>query len=96
MLIKPEHEVFREPVRVALDCPDQRLDFDTVERRQVGIEHHPMSTDLQNRLLDASQRNRENRLLVNWLLHTDVRIDAKRAKSSARPRGSLQLRGALQ
>jgi hypothetical protein len=91
-----EHEVFRESIRVALHGPNQRASLNAVERRQVGIEHHPMSTDLQNRLFDASQWNRESRLPVNGLLHTDVRRDAKRAKSSARPRGSLQLRGALQ
>jgi hypothetical protein len=48
-----------------------------------------MSTDLQNRLFDASQGNRKRRLMVYWLLHTDVRIDAKRGKSSAGESGSV-------
>jgi hypothetical protein len=41
-----------------------------------------MSTDLQNRLLDASQWDRKSKLPVTWLLHTDVSMDAERAKSS--------------
>jgi hypothetical protein len=49
-----EREVFRESVRVALHSPYQRASLNAVERRQVGIEYHPMSTDRQNRLFDAS------------------------------------------
>jgi hypothetical protein len=51
---KLEHEVFRESVSVALHGPNQIAGLNAVECRQVGIEHHAMSTDLQNRLLDAS------------------------------------------
>jgi len=83
-----EREVFRESVRFALHGPYQRASLNAVKRRQIGIEHHPMSTDMQNRLLDASQRDRKRRLIADWLLHNEVRIDAKREKPSAGESGS--------
>ena len=85
--IELEHEVFRKPVRVALDGPDESFGLDTVERREVGIEHHPVPAKLKYRLFDAPHRNRESGQLVGWLRHAHEDREV-RLKSSAGESGN--------
>jgi hypothetical protein len=80
--IELEHEVFWKPVRVALDGPDESFGLDTVERREVRIEHHPVPAKLKYRLFDAPHLNRESGLLVSWLKHVAMKIERQGRKSS--------------
>ncbi len=63
MIIKQEHEIIRKPILVTLDRLHQNPRLDTVEFRQVAIEHYPLLTKHQN--TTANQRLHWNACLTH-------------------------------
>ena len=45
-----------KPVQVALNCRDERFRFDPLELRQVAVEHDPMASNQEDRVLDGPGR----------------------------------------
>jgi hypothetical protein len=54
--IKPEHEIAREPIRIALDLLVQPLGRHAVEHGQMGIDHHAQLAHDDDAALDARQQ----------------------------------------
>ena len=56
---KPEHEVFRETVRIAADSSVQIFREDLVQARQICIDHDFLGADEVNPPLDSFNQNGE-------------------------------------
>jgi hypothetical protein len=66
-----KHEVFGKTLRVATHLLVESLRRHAIQRRQVGIQHHPLAADRQDALLDSPDGDdrafRHGRsLLMSW------------------------------
>ena len=66
-----EHEIFREPVAVAVavavDLLVQPLGGNSVKLGQVGVEHNPLAAKPQDSVFDFSDRDQRSFLLHLWM-----------------------------